>query len=120
MLTKKTPETIKATITIKSLGEDTTIMVTYFNRTPEETDAFVKNEESLKIPESAENNANHAVANINAGLGLFFIKSFDDGTEEAYPVTRDGLVQLELDRPNYVMALVNSYHRARAAAVEKN
>jgi len=61
-----------------------------------------------------------AIAHINATFVLFLVKSFDDGTDQNFPLTRDGLVDLEQHWPDTLPGIVSAYHRARGAAVEKN
>lgn len=119
MLTKKTPDTIKATLTVKAHGVENTLLLTYYNRSPDDYDAFTRNPENLKIPEGVTDDL-IGLAHINASLALYLVKSFDDGTDKDFPVTRDGLVDLEAHWPGILMGLVRGYHQSRAASVEKN
>lgn len=120
MLTKKTPETIKATLTIKAQGVENTLMLTYNNHSSEKFDEFRRNPENLKVPDDATHDDVLAISHINAGLVLFLVKSFDDGTDKDFPLTRDGLVELERTWPGTLIGIVRGYHQSRAAAVEKN
>ena len=119
MLTKKTPETIKGNLTIKAQGVENNLLLTYHNRSPDEYEAFVQNPENLKVPDGVTSDAK-GIAHINAGLILFLVKSFDDGTEKDFPLTRDGLLELEKFWPGTLLGIVRGYHHSRAADVEKN
>lgn len=119
MLTKKTPETIKGSLTIKAQGVENSLLLTYFNRQPEEYEAFVKNPENLKVPDSIITDGD-GVTHVNASLVLFLVKSFDDGTDEAFPLTRAGLIELERFWPGTLFGIIRGYHQSRAASVEKN
>lgn len=121
MLTKKTPETIKASLKHKAQGVENSLLLTYHNRTPEQFKEFVGNPENLTIPTDNEKSSDVVqIAHINASLVLFLVKSFDDGTDKDFPLTRDGLIDLEQHWPGTLMALVSGYHQARSASVEKN
>lgn len=122
MLTKKTPESIKAQLSIKAQGVENTLMLTYHNHPPEKYEAFVSNPENMKPPEPEGMNMSDmaAIAHMNAQLVLFLVKSFDDGTDEAFPLNLAGLVDLERHWPGTLIGLVRGYHQARGAAVEKN
>lgn len=121
MLTKQTPETIKARLTVKAQGVETDLALTYHNHKPEAFEAFSKNPENIKIPDDvAKNDTRLALAHINATFVLFVVKSFDDGTDTAFPLTREGLVDLEAHWPDTLPGIVAGYHAARGAAVQKN
>ena len=119
MLTKKTPDEIKARLTHKAMGVENTIMLTYHNHSPEVFEAFIKNPETMKIPEGVTSET-LGIAHINAAYALFVVKSFDDGTADDFPLTRDGLIDLEQHWPGTLIGIVQGYHRARGASVEKN
>lgn len=119
MLTKKTPDTIKASLTIKAMGVENTIMLTYNNHTPDAYEAWTQNPENMKAPDSAVNELDVA-RHMHAGMALFVVKSFDDGTDDAFPLTREGLVDLERYWPGTLLGIVKGYHQSRGAAVEKN
>lgn len=118
MLTKKTPETIKANLTIKAQGVENNLLLTYHNRSPDEYEAFVQNPENLKVPEGVTDAK--GIAHINASMILFLVKSFDDGTDTDFPLTRAGLIDLESHWPGTLLGIVRGYHQSRAAAIEKN
>lgn len=120
MLTKKTPETIAARLTVKAQGVENTLQLTYHNHKPEDYQAFVSNPENLKAPDDVPPNDNIAFAHSQAGIVLFLVKSFDDGTDQAFPLTRAGLVEMEQTWPGVLIGIVKGYHQARGAAVEKN
>ena len=118
MLTKKTPETITATLKVKAQGVENTLQLTYHNRSPEEYEAFVRNPENLKVPEGVSDAM--GIAHINVSLVLHVVKSFDDGTDDEFPLTRAGLIDLESHWPGILLGIIRGYHQSRAAAVEKN
>lgn len=118
MLTKKTPETIKGDLTIKAQGVENNLLLTYHNRTPDEYEAFVKNPENMKFPEALRQD--DAVAHVNTTLALFLVKSFDDGTDKEFPLTREGLMDLERYWPGTLYGIIRGYHKSRTAEVEKN
>lgn len=117
-LTKKTPDTIKATLKVKSQGVENTLMLTYHNRSPDEYEKFVKNPENLKAPDDLDDNK--GIAHINTNLALFLVKSFDDGTDKDFPLTYDGLMELDSIWPGTLFGIIRGFHQSRMAAVEKN
>lgn len=119
MLTKKTPDTVKAVLKIKGQGEEHTLMLTYHNHTPEKYQEFVQNPDSTTWPDSIKNDV-EGIAHINASIVLFVVKSFDDGTDEAFPLNRAGLMDLEAHWPRTLIGIVQGYHQARWSEVEKN
>lgn len=119
MLTKKTPETIKSSLTIKAMGVENTLLLTYNNRTYDQYKAFVGNPENLKVPDDVVNH-DDAVRHMNIALALYVVASFDDGTADDFPVTRDGLLELERTWPGITLCIITCYHRARGSEVEKN
>lgn len=118
MLTKKTPETIKGNLTIKGQGVENTLLLTYYNHDPEKFQAFVKNPENMKYPEAMLRD--DAVTHVNVTLVLFLVKSFDDGTDKDFPLTRDGMTDLERHWPGTLYGIIRGYHLSRQAEVEKN
>lgn len=121
MLTKETPDTIKARLTIKGQGVENDLLLTYHNRAPADFMAFFENQENLKVPESVPKNDMRAVvANVNASVVLYLVKSFDDGTDEAFPLNRAGLIELEAYWPDALHGIIQGYHKARGVQIEKN
>lgn len=121
MLTKQTPDTIKARLTVKAQGVETDLALTYFNHKPEAFDAFAKNPENIRIPDDIpKNDVRLAMAHINATFVLFLVKSFDDGTDATFPLTRAGLVDMEQHWPETLPGIIAGYHSARGAEVQKN
>lgn len=118
MLTKKTPETIKANLQIKAQGVENTLILTYHNHSPEKYEGYVSNTENLKVPDGVTDAV--GIAHINAGLVLFLVKSFDDGTDKEFPLNHDGMLELEKFWPGTLLGIIRGYHQSRAAAVEKN
>lgn len=121
MLTKQTPDTMKARLTVKAQGVETDLLLTYWNHKPDTFDAFAKNPENVKIPDNVPLTEQRvAIAHINATFVLFLVKSFDDGTDTTFPLTREGLVDLEAHWPETLPGIIAGYHQARGAAVQKN
>lgn len=121
MLTKQTPDTVAARLTIKAQGVENTLQLTYHNHKPEVFKAFFENPENLKVPDDVKPSETRlAIAHINASVVLFVVKSFDDGTDTAFPLNRAGLLDLEEHWPEALPGIIHGYHQARGAAVEKN
>lgn len=118
MLTKKTPDTISARLRIKAQGVENDLLLTFHNRSPDEYEAFTKNPENLKTTEGV--NEIVGIAQIKAAMVLFLVKSFDDGTDEEFPLNLEGLVNLERHWPGVLQGIMVGYHQARGAQVEKN
>ncbi len=95
MLTKKTPETIAANLTIKGQGETVKLAVTYYNR---------RQSEIRKAVEGGEN----AV--------LFLIKEWD----AEFELSTAGLEEMEDARPGVIQAVIEGFHVARQAELVKN
>lgn len=119
MLTKTMPATIPALLKVKTQGVEITLGLTFHNRTPDDFDAFIGNQENLKAPDGVTNEG-EMLRHSNASVALYTIKSFDDGTNDAFPLTRDGLIEMDRHYPGILYALHKAYHQARGAAVEKN
>jgi hypothetical protein len=98
MLTKKTPEELASTLTVKGQGQSVTFDLTYFFRTQKE------------MREQAE--ANKSIAD----LVLFVVKSWD--TE--YDLTAEGIEEMEDARPGIALAVLEGFHAARRVEREKN
>lgn len=120
MLSKNTPKHIKGDLTITGMGVEARLLLTYYNRHPDEFAEFVKNEENLKVPELYAGNENKAFAFINAQICLFLVASFDDGTDADFPLTVEGLMALDEYWQNGLNSIIRGYHKARAVDVEKN
>lgn len=118
MLTKSTPLTIAALLTIKAQGVENNLRLTYHNHSPEAFDAYQSNPENTKVIEGKSDIEN--IISINAGFVLFLVKSFDDGTDEHFPLNYAGLVDLERTWPGTLIGIIRGYHQARAAKIEKN
>ena len=120
MLTKQTPTTLAARLTIKAQGVENTLILTYHNHNPDDFDAFRKNPESLKVPAELEKDQDAGIRFIQAQFCLFVVKSFDDGTDKEFPLTLEGLTELDRYWPGTLHGITKAYHSARGAAVEKN
>lgn len=120
MLTKQTPETISASLKIKAMGKEYSLMLTYTNHKLEDFDAWRQNPENIQLPESAKSSEIEMIRSMNASVALFVIKSFDDGTDEAFPLNYAGLIDMDRTWPGILNGILVGYHQARAASVEKN
>lgn len=107
MLTRKTPDTLATTLTINGQGESITLDVTYTNRTQEEIEAVL--EKALASDTKDMQFANRETL-------LFVVKSAD----MEYPLTHDGLKELERDRPGMIEAMFMGYHKSRRVELVKN
>ena len=119
-LTKNTPEKIKASLKIKAQGVEQNLELTYKNHSQEQWDAFATNEQNFKLPENVGENTMSAITFGNAQMVLFLVASFDDGTDKDFPLTLDGLIDLEGHWPGALIGIVRGYHMVRTAEVEKN
>lgn len=130
MLTEETPDTIKATLQVKAQGAEYTLALTYHNRDQDEFDAFARNADNLKPPSKPEPTGNAAVDDTtatietfraaNIHLVLYLVKSFDDGSDVAFPLNYAGMEKLDKRFPGLLSGIIRGYHQARAAEVQKN
>ena len=119
-LTKNTPEKIKASLKIKAQGVEQNLELTYKNHSQEQWDAFATNDQNFKLPTGKNANTLSAITFGNAQMVLFLVASFDDGTDKDFPLTLDGLIDLEGHWPGALIGIVRGFHLSRAAEVEKN
>lgn len=117
MLTKETPETIKAVASVKHGDTKTPLVLTFHNRTITELTEFMQNPEIIKMPEDRKVDP---VGWVNAQACLYLIKSFDDDTDKVFPLTVDGLLEMNSYYPGVLMGLMQLFHQMRQVAVEKN
>lgn len=99
MLSRKRPLTIATTLALTGQGDTVTLNVTYFNRKQSELEAKLKEEES-SVP----------------AVVLFMVKEWD----AEYPLTLEGIQELEDDRPGVVYGVIEAFHEARRMQKEKN
>lgn len=99
MLKRALVPEIATTLSIKGQGETVKFKVTYHNKPQSELDA-------------------HLAANPNepSETLLLVLKDWDS----EYPLTKEGLAEMENDRPGMVIALIYGYHQARRVEKEKN
>ncbi len=119
MLTKETPETIKAHLTIKGAGVEMPLVLTYYNRKPKEFKAFMDNPELMVLPSTVKG-PRDAMDHVNAQAVLYIVKSFDDGTDKDFPLTYDGMLDLEEHWADVLSAIIVGFHKARGMEIEKN
>lgn len=117
MLTKKTPETIRATLNVRTFGVENTLQLTYNNRDQEQLQAFVEKQKSVAIPKFAEKDP---ISFVNASVVLHLVASFDDGTDSEFPLNVKGLISMENTYPGILIAMIRGYHQARTVTIEKN
>lgn len=119
-LTKNTPDKIKASLKIKAQGVEQNLELTYKNHPQDKWDAFATNDQNFKLPKGKSAKTLSAETFAKATMALFLIDSFDDGTDKDFPLTLDGLIDLEGHWPGALIGIVQGYHMARTATVEKN
>lgn len=102
------PETLAATLAIKSQGETVNLNVTYFNRKLSEVQAAIEEAQRSSL-ESGKNT-------VVAETILSVVKEW----ETDYPLTAEGLAELEDERPGLIMAVLMGFHQARGAELVKN
>lgn len=107
MLKKKTPDTIDATLTLKSQGETFKLRLTYRNVKAAVYDELVK-----LAAEEAEGDNKLA----NAILADKLITTW----ESEYDKSVAGITEANEDRPFLVMALLGGFFDARAVETVKN
>jgi hypothetical protein len=98
-LKRKTAETIPATLTVKGQGEEVKFNITYRNHKQSEVVA--------KLQEEGGNVADTV---------LFMVAEWD----AEYPLTADGITEMEDERPGMVMAIIEGFHAARSVERVKN
>jgi hypothetical protein len=109
MLTRKTPETISTSITVKGQGETMTMDVVYYNRKLEDIQAVLKTAQA-----HSRNEVDYEFA--NRETLLFLIKSWDS----EYPLTNEGIKEMEADWPGMIVGLGVKFHESRQVEVVKN
>jgi len=109
MLTRKTPATLASNVTITGMGEDVSFDITFHNRTQAQIDAKLK---ELNKSERGKKDASW----VNRELLLFIVNKMD--TE--YPLTNEGVAEMESDRPGLIVALFNHFHSKRLVELAKN
>lgn len=100
MLTKKRPDTLPTDLTIKCQGETIKFAVTFNNRTLSELQEVLDNE----CTEDA------------APAVLFLVKDW----ETEYELSREGVLEMENDRPGITLAIIAAFHEARGVEKVKN
>lgn len=97
-LQRKRAEILPATLTITGQGETSVFDVTYFNR------KLTELQEKLEDADDATD----AV--------IFIVKDWDC----EYPLTKEGIMEMEDDRPGIVLAVMAGFHEARMVQKVKN
>jgi hypothetical protein len=98
MLSKKAPETLPTTLTLKGQGETVKLNITYHNRKQSDLDAQIAEGKTV------------------AEVVLYMVKEWDAD----YELSTAGLTELEDDRPGALQAVMIGFHRARHMELEKN
>lgn len=96
-LTKKRPASIPTALRVRSQGELVKFDVTYHNRNADEFEAQLSKGSMTD-------------------LVLFVVESWDS----EYALDTAGVEEMERDRPGLILAIIQGYHQARRAALEKN
>lgn len=98
MLTRKAQETLSTKLTVKGQGESVSFNITYHNRTGKQIKELVDGDKTI------------------GELVLFVVKDW----ESEYPLTSEGLDELENERPGMLMAIMEGFHSSRRMEREKN
>lgn len=98
MLTRKRPDAIPATLTVTGQGETVKFNLTYNNKRVDEVEALIKDAERLE------------------DVVLALVKEW----ETEYPLTREGVEEMEADRPGIIVAIMVGFHDARRVEKAKN
>jgi hypothetical protein len=110
MLTRSTPETLATEITVNGQGHaPIKLNVTFHNRTQDQVNDKLL--EAVKH-EKAQSDMQYA----NRAVLLYVIKDM----ESEYPLTDDGMREMESDRPGMIEGLFSAFHRSRRVEVVKN
>lgn len=99
MLTRTKVLEIPATLTVTGQGETVKFNLTFHNRSMDEVQAVLDDE-------------NQTVAD----AVLYIVKDW----ETEYPLTTEGLKELESDRPGMVVAVMTAFYDARRMTRAKN
>lgn len=98
MLSKKAPETLPATLTLKGQGETVKLNVTYHNRKQSEINELLAEGKTV------------------ADVVLFMVKEWDAD----YELSTAGIAELDDARPGILEGVMHGFHRARRMELEKN
>lgn len=90
---------IPATLTLTGQGESLTFNVNYRNMKRSELNALLAD---------------------NVGKPNVVFLQMVESWEAAFPLTEEGLVDLEDERPGSIMGIIEGFHEARKMAKEKN
>lgn len=101
MLRRVVNETIPATLAVKGQGESWQFDLTYHNRKQSQVEALM---------------AEAGKAEKVVDLVLFLVKEWDAD----YPLTAEGVKDMEDDRPGMILAIIQGFHDARQVARAKN
>ena len=103
MLTRKTPDTLAAELTITGqLQPPIKFAITYFNRKQSEVEEMVKSDPNPEVGV--------------ASTILFVVKEWDS----EYPLSAEGIAEMEDDRPGITIAIIQGFHDARRVTKVKN
>jgi hypothetical protein len=110
MLTRKRPETLATELTITGQGQPPLkFNVTYKNPEQDAVNAVMA---SAAMTDRTKQDIQYPT---RTAL-LFIIKTM----ESEYPLTDEGIAQMEEDRPGMIEVLFNGWHQARRVTLVKN
>lgn len=109
MLTRKTPDTLATELKIVGQGETATFDVVYHNRKQDDVTAVM---EKARAEDAAKDDAQYPTRKAL----LYVLKSMDS----EYPMTDEGIREMESDRPGMIAAMFYGFHQARGVALTKN
>jgi hypothetical protein len=99
MLKRNKQLLIPSALTVKGQGETIKFDLVFHNRSSDDLDAKMKEK-----------------SNTYGDTIMYIVESWDS----EYPLTREGLIELDNDRPGILLALLDAYHDARRMHREKN
>lgn len=108
MLKRIRPDAIKTTLAVTGQGETFKFDVTYYNRKQSEVVEAVAKAQQAAIEEQRSETVADTI--------LYLVKDWDS----EYPLTKEGVMEMEDDRPGLLMAIITGFHRARQVEVAKN
>jgi hypothetical protein len=109
MLTRQRKGTIATLLTITGQGETVTFEVTYHNRRQSEVEATLN--KALAQLENADDPGDGI-----PGVVLSMVESWDS----EYPLTIEGIKEMEDDRPGILLGVIKGFHDARKVDKAKN
>lgn len=113
MLTRKTPLTLATSLTIEGQGESFSFQIEYKNITNADMDAFNNTPSVVNKPEKeGDEHPRRSLAET--------ILHIVNGWESEYPLTLEGIQEMEQDRPGMCMSILGGWYKARGVHIVGN